>query len=49
MRPEQEADMWCEAGEPPPLKPSEEIRIPFEALYDGKGHLLLTTKYKRGC
>ena len=49
MRPEQEADMWCEAGDPSPLKPWTEIRIPFEALYDQKGHLMLTTKYKRGC
>ncbi len=49
VRPEQEADMWCETGDPPPLKPWTEIRIPFAELYDGKGHLLLATKYMRGC
>jgi hypothetical protein len=49
MRPEQKADMWCEAGDPPPLEPWTEIRIPFADLYDEKGHLLLATKYTRGC
>lgn len=49
MRPEQDADMWCEAGAPPPLRPWTEIRVPFQELYNDKGHLLLATKYMRGC
>lgn len=48
-RPEQEADMWCEAGDPPPLKPSKEVRIPVGELYSPTGHLLVGIKYTRGC
>jgi hypothetical protein len=49
VRPEQPADMWCESGEPPPLKPWKEIRIPFRELFNPTGHLLITRKYTRGC
>ena len=48
-RPEQEADMWCKAGNPPPLKPALEVRIPLEELYSPTGHLLVGIKYTRGC
>ncbi len=49
VRPEQKRDMWCEGGEPPPLVPWQETRIPFEQLFDSKGHLLIGYKYTRGC
>jgi hypothetical protein len=49
VRPQQKRDMWCEGGEPPPLVPWQETRIPFEQLFDSKGHLLIGYKYKRGC
>lgn len=48
-RPEQKADQWCESGNPPPLKPWTEIRIPVEKLYNDAGHLLVDIKHKRGC
>lgn len=48
-RPEQEADMWCEEGDPPPLAPSKEIRLPVGELYGPTGHLLVSIKYTRGC
>jgi hypothetical protein len=48
-RSEQAADMWCEAGDPPPLKPWTEIRIPIAELYDKRGHLVLSPSYMKGC
>jgi hypothetical protein len=48
-RKEQGADMWCQAGNPPPLKPSTEVRIPVGKLYSPTRHLLVDIKYKRGC
>ncbi len=48
-RPEQQADMWCEEGDPPPLRPVPEIRIPVEELYGPTGHLRVSIKYTRGC
>ena len=48
-RPAQDADQWCKPGDPPPLKPWKEIRIPVEKLYNPTGHLLADIKYKRGC
>jgi hypothetical protein len=48
-RPQQETDMWCREGDPPPLKPSTEVRIPVEELYSPTGHLLVSIKYMRGC
>lgn len=49
VRPEQKSDMWCQAGDPPPLAPWQEIRIPFDELFDAKDHLLIRYKYTRGC
>ena len=48
-RPEQEADMWCKSGEPPPLRPWQELRIPLRDLYTPTGHLRVHSKYTRGC
>ncbi len=48
-RPEQPADAWCQSGDPPALKPWQEIRIPLSELFNPGGHLLVTVKYKRGC
>ena len=48
-RPEQPADMWCEAGDPPPLEPWQELRIPMRSLYSPTGHLLLSPAYMKGC
>ena len=49
FRPEQEADMWCEAGQPPALAKWQELRIPVDRLRDPDGRLRLTYKYTRGC
>jgi hypothetical protein len=49
VRPEQPSDLWCEGGDPPPQVPWQDIRIPFEQLFDSKGHLLIGYKHKRGC
>jgi hypothetical protein len=48
-RPEQPADMWCEGGDPPPLKPWTEVRIPRRTLYGRTGHLLISPSYMKGC
>jgi hypothetical protein len=48
-RPEQSADMWCEAGDPPPMQPFEELRIARRELYTQTGHLLLAPAYMKGC
>jgi hypothetical protein len=48
-REEQPADMWCQSGEPPRLKPSTELRIPKSELYDHRGHLLISPAYMKGC
>jgi hypothetical protein len=49
VRPEQDRDMPCDGGAPAPPAPYQEIRIPFEQLFDAKGHLLVSVKYTRGC
>jgi hypothetical protein len=49
VRPEQDADMWCDAGDPPPLAAWRERRIPFDELFDGQRHLRISYKYMRGC
>ena len=49
VRPEQDTDMPCGGSELAPPAPSKEIRIPFEQLFDSKGHLLISYKYTRGC
>ena len=46
---EQPADMWCRDGQPPPLRPWKEMRIPLRDLYTPTGHLRLHTKYTKGC
>lgn len=46
---EQPADMWCEAGDPPPVRPAPEIRLRRGDLYTATGHLRLGIKYTRGC
>jgi hypothetical protein len=48
-RPEQPADMGCQDGQPPPLKPWTEIRVPLATIYDARGHLLVTPAYPEGC
>jgi hypothetical protein len=48
-RPEQDADMWCASGEPPPIRPWKELRIPLRDLYSPTGHLRVHVKYTRGC
>jgi hypothetical protein len=48
-RPEQAGDMWCESGNPPPLAPWRELRIPLRDLYTPTGHLVVRKKYTRGC
>lgn len=47
-RPEQDADMHC-GSDTPALEPWREIRIPRRDLYTPTGHLVLHTKYTRGC
>ena len=49
VRPEQPGDMWCEAGEPPQIEPSEELRIRRAELYTPTGHLLLAPAHMKGC
>ena len=49
VRPEQKADMLCEGGDPPPLKPFKETLIPANDLYSEDGHLLVKIKHTRGC
>lgn len=49
VRPEQEADMWCRAGDPPPPAPAPQRRLTWRELSDADGHLTLHLKYKRGC
>jgi hypothetical protein len=49
VRTEQVSDMWCQAGDPPPLAPWQEIRIPFKELFDSRRHLRISYKYTRGC
>lgn len=46
---EQDADMWCSAGEPPRRQPLPEWRIPKRSLYAPTGHLLLSLAYPKGC
>ena len=48
-RPEQDADQWCQPGDPPPLRAWQEVRIPIGDLYTPTGHLRLHKKYTRGC
>ena len=45
----QAADGWCHPGDPPPLQPWKEMRLPVASLYGPTGHLLVDIKNKRGC
>lgn len=49
LRPEQPADMWCEAGDPPAIAPTQATRFMRADLVDGDGHLLIRPKYMKGC
>lgn len=48
-RNEQDADMWCKAGQRPALKPHKEEFLPVTMLYDGNCNLQLKPAYTRGC
>jgi hypothetical protein len=48
-RPQQDADNWCQPGDPPPLRTWQELRISVSELYTPTGHLRLRKKYTRGC
>ncbi len=49
LRDEQPADMWCDAGTPPPLKKFTPITVPMTELYDEGCHLRMKKSYTRGC
>lgn len=49
VRPEQAADMWCQEGDPPPLRESEPSLLEWDDLVDGEGHLRVGPKYMKGC
>jgi hypothetical protein len=49
IRPEQRADMWCDASPPPPREAVQPRRLPRPELYNLHGHLMLRPKYLRGC
>ena len=49
IRSEQLADMWCEAGEPPKLKPAQQQELRISDLLTQDGHLKLKIRYMRGC
>jgi hypothetical protein len=49
VRDEQPSDMWCEAGEPPPVAAFKARIIPLSRLYDDQCNLLVLPAYTRGC
>jgi len=49
IRSEQPADMWCEAGDPPKLKPVQQRELRWSDLFTRDGHLKLKIKYMKGC
>ncbi|MES2906141.1 MAG: hypothetical protein V4691_03815 [Pseudomonadota bacterium] len=49
VRNEQSRDMWCDDGNPPPLKPFRKKRLPLSAFYDSSCRMLITASYPRGC
>ncbi len=49
LRDEQPGDMWCDAGDPPPIKQFNSTSIPIKNLYDDGCHLQIKTVYTRGC
>lgn len=49
VRPEQDADLWCEEGTPPLLKPATPTVYEWDDLVDERGHLVVRPKYMKGC
>lgn len=49
LRPEQPADMWCEADDPPPLVVTALRRVPRADLSDSVGRLVFRPRYLKGC
>jgi hypothetical protein len=49
VRREQDSDMWCEPGDPPPLTPAPTRTLSRSDVSDARGHLLIRPKYLRGC
>lgn len=49
MRPEQDADLWCEEGDAPPLRPAPSRTYTRAELVDANGHLRIRPKYMKGC
>ncbi|MEM9099665.1 MAG: hypothetical protein AAGC79_14210 [Pseudomonadota bacterium] len=49
IRPMQEADMWCDLGEAPPIEPFTPVTLPLSSLYDDQKRLRFTHAYTRGC
>jgi hypothetical protein len=49
LRPEQPADMWCDAGEPPPIVVTPVRRVSRAELSDAVGRLVFRPRYLKGC
>lgn len=49
LRDEQPADMWCEAGDPPPLVVAALRRVSRKDLSDSVGHLVFRPRHLKGC
>jgi len=49
LRPEQPGDMWCEEGDPPPLREVEPTRFLRADLVDAAGHLVIRPMNLKGC
>ncbi len=49
VRSEQEADMWCQAGNPPALAESYTMKISIESLYDDECRLKMRPTNLKGC
>ena len=49
MRPEQDADLWCREGDPPPIRPAPSTTYSRRELVDENGHLRIRPKYMKGC
>jgi hypothetical protein len=49
LRPEQPGDMWCHDGDPPPVEGVQPKRFSRADLLDAGGHLVIRSKYLKGC
>jgi hypothetical protein len=49
LRPEQPGDMWCEEGDPPPIREVEPTRLLRADLLDSDGHLVIRPMNLKGC